>query len=423
MTADAHAGTLQEPRGADPAGAAGKLCRLGRLLVGLSTIAVGLGCFFEPWSAHMPGPTLAILSFHAVAGAALGLVLIAAGAGIFAARRTGAWALIVGAAALLASIAGGVFPYRDIAATRDLLLRIVLVGAMMMLAGIERHRGGQLSRRFQVGRWVLAAGALLCVAAQSILSVWQQAGFDMFYFNYDEVTLFNSIWSWSYALGLIFGLLAIVGATTVFFPKLARTGAICLAGASILFLPLEFLYRLDDFCGGGWTLVELAYEWALDLGVAGGALIVMAGLGQAQREDKTKSLSAAAAFGVLFRPKWIRVAIASLAAVLLALIVAHGLIPFFFYEANSRGDTKLGDVATRLYAATYVPARGNSYWREKLTEGILSAGPAGRRCAAGDAEGCRIFGRFYFDLGWNWGRAWRFTAKAAALSPGRKPQP
>ncbi|MGO8756766.1 MAG: hypothetical protein ACLQG3_01450 [Terracidiphilus sp.] len=415
MTEDAKTGWLRDPLELGSATGATKLCRVGRLLVALSTVAVGLGCIFEPWLAGWPGPALAIFSFHALTGAAL----IVAGVGIVAGRRVRAWALPVGAALLAATIAGGVFPYRDVAATRDGLARVALTGAMLMLASAERGGAGRVSRWFRAGRWIFAAGALACVAAQALMSVWLQSGVDMFYFNYDDVTLFNSIWSWSYWLGLTLGVLAMAGAAGICFRKTARAGAFCLAAASFLFLPLMFLYRVDDFCGGGRALVELAYEWVLDLGLAGGALIVAAAFEQARREDGAEMRAAAGALGNPGRTKWVRVGLAFGAVVLLALIVGHGLIPFFFFEANSRGNAKMGDLATRLYAATYVKDRGNSYWVEKLSEGIAGAGPAGRACAAGDAEGCRNFGRFYFDLGWNWGRSWQFSAKAAALSASR----
>jgi hypothetical protein len=102
--------------------------------------------------------------------------------------------------------------------------------------------------------------------------------------------------------------------------------------------------------------------------------------------------------------------------VLLAAIVFHGLIPFFFYEANSRGYEELGDWTTRLFAATYFPVNGNTYLTEKLLQAEMGAGPAGHACAANDANGCNIIGDFYSLIGWNWGRAWRFHAKAASLS-------
>jgi hypothetical protein len=59
---------------------------------------------------------------------------------------------------------------------------------------------------------------------------------------------------------------------------------------------------------------------------------------------------------------------------------------------------------------------GNTYLTEKLLQAEMGAGPAGRACAAKDANGCNIFGDFYSLIGWNWGRAWRFHAKAASLS-------
>jgi hypothetical protein len=415
MTTDAQSRSHEAPLGAGSAGDLGKLYRVGRLLVALCLIAAGAGCVFEPWLASSLGPILEFFSFHALTG----LALILAGAGVAIGRGARVWALIVGAAALLTTIASGVIPYRDIAGTRDLLIRIALIGAMLMLMGTARGRESRVSWWSRMGRWIFAAGALVCIAAQAIFSIWLQDGFDMFYFNYDGVTLFNSIWSWSYPLGSIFGLLALAGATAVFFRKLARAGAILVAAASILYLPLMFLYRLDDFCGGGRALVELGYEWTLDLGLAGGALILAGVLWNARRDDAAERLQAAGAFGVLARTRWVRIAMIATAVMLFALIAGHGLIPFAFYEANSWGDAKLGDLTARLYEATYVPARGNSYWSEKLARGMASAGPAGRACAAGDPQGCATAAAFYFELGWNWSRTWLLSAKGAALFTAR----
>ena len=194
----------------------------------------------------------------------------------------------------------------------------------------------------------------------------------MFYANYDVQTLFNSLWSWRYPLQRIFGLLA-----------LAAAGA-CVPGgwrgqgrfrwhASLLCLPLLFLYRVDDFFGDPAALVEILYSWALDLGLAGGALILAASLSKAAPAINANGRLAAGALLLFFRRCWVHVAFSVIAIVVVAAIVLHGLIPTIFYEANTRGDQKLGELATRIYAATYVPADGNSYWTGKISAGIVSA--------------------------------------------------
>ena len=103
------------------------------------------------------------------------------------------------------------------------------------------------------------------------------------------------------------------------------------------------------------------------------------------------------------------------AIVFVAAIVLHGLIPTFFYEANTRGDQRLGPLATRIYAATYTPSGGNSGWVERVSAGIVSAGPEGLACAANNPQGCTDMADFYRMIGWNWGRAWLLSAKTAAL--------
>ena len=146
-----------------------------------------------------------------------------------------------------------------------------------------------------------------------------------------------------------------LGAALLLFRRRARAGTICLATASILFLPLFFLYRSDDFCGGKTALIELAYSWALDLGVAGGALVVAAAIRRTNPEDIARSRWLANFRGIFFRRAWVRIAASLAAFVLLAAIVFHGLIPFFFYEANSRGYEKLGDLVDTVVRGDVFP--------------------------------------------------------------------
>jgi hypothetical protein len=416
MNADAQTGSPPVVAGRivpgpGPAESPGKLYRAGWLLVALSAIAIGLGCFVQPWLATTSHPYFQPFSFYTL----ICVALVAAGAAIAAIRRIRAWAALVCAAALLAASAGGVLPYREVANTRDVLIRIALIGGLLMLAGLEQRREGKISRWFRVGRWVFAIGALLSILSQEVESYWRQSGLDMFYANYDVQTLFNSLWSWRYPLELVFGLLAIVAAVAICFRQLARAGALSLACVSIVCLPVLFLYRVDDFFGDPAALVEILYSWALDLGLAGGALILAAGLRKAAPAIAVQSRPAAVALRTFFRWGWVRVVLSVAAIVFVAAIVLHGLIPTFFYEANTRGDQKLGALATRIYAETYLPADGNSYWIEKLSAGFVSAGPEGLACAANNPQGCTDMADFYRMIGWNWGRAWLLSAKAAAL--------
>ena len=401
---------------ASPTGSWGKLYRAGWLLVALSTIAIGLGCFVQPWLATTLNPHFQPFSFYTL----ICVALMLAGAAIAAVPRIRAWAALACAVALVAATAGGALPYREVANTRDVLIRIALIGGLLMLAGIEfgslaRRREGKISRWFRVGRWVFAVGALLSILSQEVESYWRQSGLDMFYANYDVQTLFNSLWSWRYPLELVFGLLALAAAAAICFRRPARAGALSLACVSIVCLPVLFLYRVDDFFGDPSALVEILYSWALDLGLAGGALIVAAVLREAAPAVAAEARPAAAVLRLLFRRGWVRVALSVAAFVALAAIVLHGLIPTIFYEANTRGDRKLGALATRVYAAAYLPAGGNSYWIEKLSAVFVSAGPAGQACAANNPQGCTDMANFYRMIGWNWGRAWLLSAKAAAL--------
>jgi hypothetical protein len=105
MTEDAPVGS-REMAAAGPAENLGKLYCGGCLLLAVATIAIGFGCFFEPWLENEPKPVLALFSFHTLTGVAL----IACALGIAASHKTRMWAAFLGAAALLAAIDGAVFP-------------------------------------------------------------------------------------------------------------------------------------------------------------------------------------------------------------------------------------------------------------------------------------------------------------------------
>ena len=137
-----------------------------RLLVALSMAASGLGCLFEPWLASRPNPEFELFSIPALAGAAL----IAAAAGVAAGQKARRWASILGAAALMATIADGATPYRDVAAARDFAVRIALIGALPMLLGDARSKDGSASGWLRIGRRVFAIGAVVCTAGQAALS-------------------------------------------------------------------------------------------------------------------------------------------------------------------------------------------------------------------------------------------------------------
>jgi hypothetical protein len=411
MNADAQTGSSQIAAASGPAETLGKLYRMGWLLVALSVIAIGLGCFVQPWLATTLTPHFQLFSFYTL----ISVALMLAGVAIAALRKFRARAAFACAVALVAATLGGVLPYQEVANTRDILIRIALIGGLLMLAGLEQRREGKISQWFRVGRRVFAAAALLTILSQEVESYWRQSGVDMFYANYDIVTLFNSLWSWRYPLELVFGVPALVAATAVCFRRLARAGALSLACVSIVCLPVLFLYRVDDFFGDPSALVEILYSWALDLGLAGGALIMAAGLRETAPAIGAENQPVTAALCRFFRRGWVRVSLSVAAIVFVAAIVLHGLIPTFFYEANTRGDPRLGPLATRIYAATYAPSGGNSGWVEKVTAGIVSAGPEGLACAANNPQGCTGMASFYRLIGWNWGRAWLLSAKTAAL--------
>lgn len=382
----------------------------GRLLIGLALFTSGAGCIVSPWSTRTPNPSHIFLLY--IEG--IGLALIAAAAGMLSASRIRIVAFIVGAWTLLLAVPGGAFLWPDLTAVHFIFELCALAAAIWMLFVLEHRPGVNAGRRFERARLIFGTAALACVLGRTLVSAELQSGFDMFYYNYDVTTLFNSLWAWNSPPSTIIGALAALGAAALLVRRTARYGAILLSLALVLYLPLLILYRFDDFCGAGQAVGELLLAWALDLGVAGGSLIVAAVYAKNQNNGRAQRRLA---------HRWqIQIGAGLGAVVLLLLLIGHGLVPLFFYETNLQGSAKLGPLADRIYAATYVPSHGNTVWRDELREGIASAGEAGRRCAAGDSRGCLNFAGFYRKIGWNWSRASRIEMKAANIEA-REHQP
>ena len=216
----------------------------------------------------------------------------------------------------------------------------------------------------------------------------------MFYSNYDVQTLFNSLWSWRYPLERVFGLLALVAALGLCFRRLARAGALGLAAASMLRLPVLFLYRVDDFFGDPVALVEIFYSWALDLGLAGGALLVAASLRQTAPVIDAKTHLAIAALRRFFRRNWVRVALSFAAIVFVAAIVLHGLIPTIFYETNARGDQRLGALATRIYRCHVSSYRRKFVLDREAVGRLRERRPVGPHLRSQQPTGLHGYGQF-----------------------------
>jgi len=383
MTADEQTESLGN--GGDAAAGPRRLYDTGARLLALSLAAEGLSGLARGWEANTGSASLIAETSFAVVCVAL----VAGAAGIAVVRKWRIWGACLALAALVAYIPlnTGLGTDQPLLKMRALLEGVAVGGALLLLAGTKR-----------LGQRILAIAALVCVAAEGEVCRFWRSGIDAFYGNYDVVTLANSIWAWNRPLGCFFGVCALAGAAGMLLRQTARCGAICLAAASGLFLPLWALYRLDDFCGMRPAPIGLLLTWTLDLGVAGGALIVAA---EFERTGAARGK----------QRRWLRGALWLVAVTLLLGVVLHGLTPTLFYLTNSRGDAKLGQMTARVYAAMYDREAADF----RVAEPIMKAGQAGRKCAAGDPHGCAEFGDFYRGLGWNWGRRWALYARAAHI--------
>jgi hypothetical protein len=407
---------------AGPAEELGKLCRAGRMLIAASLVACGVSLIPSPLFGYIPLPPffprnwMVIDSFLVASGAAL----LACALGIAIPRRAHAWALISGAVIILSwatLFAWGTDRAWRIWTMPATLRSVALVGAILMVAVLERRRGTGVSRWFQAGRFLFAASVLACVLGGIVSSIRFRGSFELelvnatdafsrFFPHYNFSLFFGSMLWWT-PLAFLFGPLAVLGAAAIFIRRFARYGAMCLTAASTLFLPLLILYRLDDFCGSGRIVLRLLIGWVLSLGVAGGALIVIAAIRKTQSERAVQGWWPAGISELFSRRPWVRRATLAAAVVLLAAIVLHGLMPLFFYEANIHGEGELGRLTARLYAAMYAPETRNPAWTSST---IMSASYAGFACAEGDPAGCEAFASFYDRIGWNEGRVRRISA-------------
>lgn len=407
---------------ASPAEELGKLHRVGRLLIAASLVACGVRLIPGPSFGYIPSLPFFPRNWYGVASVLLAsaAVLLASALGIAIPRRAHRWALISGTVIILwwaALFAWGTDRAWRIWTLPAALRSVALVGAVLMVAGLERHRRTGRSRRFEAGRFLFAAAALACVLGGIVSSIGYRGYFwldlvnvtdaySRFFPYYVSSPFFGSMLWWT-PLAFLLGPLAALGVAAIFIRRFARYGAMCLAAASTLFLPLLFLYRLDDFCGSGRIVLRLLIGWVLSLGVAGGALIVIAAIRRTQPERAAQGWWPAGISELFSRRPWVRRATLAAAVVLLAAILFHGLIPLFFYEANIHGEGELGRLTARLYAAMYAPETRNS---AATSMTIMSASYAGFACAEGDPDRCDGFASFYDHIGWNGRRAMSIRA-------------
>lgn len=285
---------------------------------------------------------------------------------------------------------------------------LVLIAALITIAGLELHRRNGPNRWFRVARFVFAVAALAYVAAH----VWMGAGtygilgFDLVYYS-GSSALLEGLWWWA-AVSYLCDLAAIIAAAALLVPRFAATAAAWLAGVSAAFIPLVFLYRLDDYCGSKNTIGWFFGLWMVGLGLAGGALAIAAG----SREVRTTS--GATDLRPAISPRKRRLVLVA-ASLFLGLVLLHGLTPLFFYQTHSEGNSSFGDFSKWLYSTLYTPEARNP---ARITQDIEGAARDSARCASNNGQGCSSFADFYRRIGWNRGRADHLYTKANSLLSG-----
>ncbi|HWG21903.1 MAG TPA: serine/threonine-protein kinase [Terracidiphilus sp.] len=355
----------------------GRTYLAGRVLLAISFLIMGIAS---------PNPND---TFHA----AIGLALLGSAIGLFLpskiripAALLGVAALIVNAAVSLSFNPRRLFPF--------FLEGIALAAVLLAVVGLEHRRAP--NRWFAVGRIVFA----LAVLGETVFLIFnseqahQVIPTDPVYFTGPDMVIEGMQWSSLLAYAAIAVFVLAMG--SILFRRLAHKGAIWLAGASLLFVPLVALYRFDDFCGRSSVFLALLLAWLLQLGLTGGALVLATGLRPISSiETASKS-----------KPRiFLRKHAKDIAIAAGLFVVLHGLLPLFFYHSNSVKDSDWADI-TRDFYSLYAPG---------VSGEIRQAARNGRACAAGDPGGCTGFGWFYQSIGWNGGRANAMFSKAAGM--------
>jgi serine/threonine protein kinase/TPR repeat protein len=278
-------------------------------------------------------------------------------------------------------------------------------GAALMIAGLEGPRKGKPNRWFSAGRFLFAAATLAFIAARFMFG-FVRFGFnnsnslDYYYYNFSLAIWWGNWLVWLYVPA------AALTCICIFFRRLSRPAALFLGYATLLYIPLLCVFWFGDLFHVRAALA-LLIAWTLDMGVAGGALLVAAAIGERSESGivSAPAPTTSISFGNLFRRRWVRRSALGAGILVIALIVLRAIAPLLFDEACTGENAGWIDAAGWLYIAT-----GAS--EQQPAARIYAAMSQAHACVAGNMDGCMWLGDFYHYTSSE--RAGHFYATAAS---------
>src|SRR5271157_5556531 len=396
--------TLATADAAQPGAELGRLYVAGWLLLAVCLIARG-----AIWLAASRDPDvfvnvftiLPVTPFYVFCSYFLkfaGVVTIASGLCIALSRKTRAAGAMLGAIILaLVFLCLAFFfavfigkGYRGLAWVNasDGLETLGWCGAALMIAGLEGLRKGKSNRWFSIGRFLFAAAKLAFIAARFRFGLLA-FGFSTYNpLHYFQHAFTPAIW-WGNWLAWLYIPAAALACICIFFRRLARPAALFLGFATLLYVPLLCAYWFGDLFRIN-TALALLSAWLLDMGVAGGALVVAAALSERSESDivSAPAPTIRSRIGILFRRRWVRWSALAAGILVIALIVLRAIAPLLFYEAIMGENAAWVDATGWLYIATGANGRQPAY----MVHTVVNQAHA---CAEGNMDGCLELGNYY----------------------------
>ncbi|MGA2673181.1 MAG: serine/threonine-protein kinase [Terracidiphilus sp.] len=370
----------------------------GRILLAVWLIVQGLHWMlpnqlppdFRKWYADLGNVEFYFL-FLKIAGGAL----VASGLAIAISRRTRVAGALVGAIALqldfvchavfLASFMSHGLGKLALWEAGDGFRSLGLGGAVLMVAGLQ-VRKGRIGRLFPAGRTLFATAMPAAIATQTVSSFLVSLPRPMMWVFYGApYAVWGRIW-----LGYLFVPAMVLACVCLLFRRPARAAAFFLCAATLVNLPLFCVLWHGNFSQREWVLLLLS--WLLELGVAGGALVVAAAMGKGSGAvaNEVPKQKGRGWLGRFLRRRWVRWVGGIAALVVAAALTLHGVAPYLFYRACTGESAAKVDAAGWLYKTVNVLD-----W--SLKRSIEWAENDAHKCSSGDADGCLGVGNFYRD--------------------------
>jgi len=286
-----------------------------------------------------------------------------------------------------------------------------LSGAALMVAGLERISKGKVSRLFSAGRALFATAFAFFVAGRAGFGLVEH-GINRGYgvLNYFRGGFHPAIWMISW-LAYLFGAAMTLACMAILFRRRARRAALLLAAATLLYVPLFCLWKGGDLLGR--DLLPMLLTWLMNLGLAGGALMVAAALRELPAAGQAEGPKPSGRIARVFRQRWVRWSAGVVGIALIGLAILHGMAPRLLYEACVSGDYSRIQSAGWLYRQLVLSDQDASTFNSALYSAPY--------CGSGGEEACRDVGNFFqyhTHNGESSNRAGYFYSKAAALSMG-----